>query len=431
MLVSCRFSLTSGDNVRILILTKQKDQLNFDFFLVVSPGLEELAKNELLLKLRVLLAKGIDKRPLSQLSYELCEGGINIHNLPLALGMALNSVLKIPTRILLRIKSFKCRDFPKLFNKVKKIKWNLYLAAIPSIKVSAHKSRLMVGKRIQSTVNDGIKAYNKAWTSSEKEPDVYVRFFEDECTISVDCSGDALYKRWQSKKVHQAPIRETMAAALYFSCFQKYHWHEKNIAIMDPMVGSGTILLESSFFFHRSQRQDYKGINFPIFSQLRLNEAYNQTLQSYDQGEQAIKHIIGYDINKECVSYSKSNLMQACRSKSQYQDKNVKILPHDLLSDVVPKLNDTNHPLHVIFNPPYGERIKVKSAEITSISAYFNKIFDKITSNWAPESINFVLPSKHMSQAIKVPKDYKLDFGATFYNGGIKVRIGHMYRVEP
>ncbi|MCB0351607.1 MAG: hypothetical protein KDD38_10515, partial [Bdellovibrionales bacterium] len=75
------------------------------FFLIVPPGLEELAKQELL-----------DKAPgLNVLRAE--KGGIEIEA-PFELGLTLNLVLKIPSGVLLRIAEFKCRDLPKLYNKV-------------------------------------------------------------------------------------------------------------------------------------------------------------------------------------------------------------------------------------------------------------------------------------------------------------------------
>ncbi len=183
------------------------------FFLVVPPGFELLAEAELLVWLR-------------SLSFELQtpvlreKGGLSV-DLPLDVGFALNGRVKIPSRVLLRLADFGCRDFPKLFKKMRGLDWSPWLFSgncTPEFVASSHGSRLALKKRIQSTCEDGFKAWRKIHGSTAIEtalkPTIMVRFFDDVCTVSLDTSGDHLHRRGYKTKSTDAPIRENIAAAL-------------------------------------------------------------------------------------------------------------------------------------------------------------------------------------------------------------------------
>src|SRR6185312_7514271 len=84
-----------------------------EFFLVALPGLEDVVQAEV-----------ADWFP--DLTTKLEHGGVTVRA-PLEEGLAMNQALKTPTRILLRVASFRCRDFPHLFNAVKKLKWDEWI----------------------------------------------------------------------------------------------------------------------------------------------------------------------------------------------------------------------------------------------------------------------------------------------------------------
>src|SRR5262245_6522494 len=95
-----------------------------EFFLVVTPGLEELAMAELKTKWKRLHhadPEAFEKDP----EVELQKGGLRLKIFEGA-GWLLNSHLKIPTRVLQRVDVFKAKDFPKLYNRLKKVPWNKF-----------------------------------------------------------------------------------------------------------------------------------------------------------------------------------------------------------------------------------------------------------------------------------------------------------------
>src|SRR5690606_29333139 len=115
-----------------------------NIFIVVTPGLEDLALKEI-----------EEKCPLKE--YTQVKGGILAVVDPLWIHQA-HHLLKIPTRILLRLADFKVRDFPKLFSKLENLKWGEFLShPEPQFSITASKSRLLHTGRIEEVCHKVIK----------------------------------------------------------------------------------------------------------------------------------------------------------------------------------------------------------------------------------------------------------------------------------
>ena len=98
-----------------------------EFFLVALPGLEDLVRLEV-----------ADWFP--ELSAKVEHGGVTV-TAPLGTGLAMNLALKTPTRILLRVASFTCRDFPRLYNKVLALPWHEWIHPEFTLEVTASTTR--------------------------------------------------------------------------------------------------------------------------------------------------------------------------------------------------------------------------------------------------------------------------------------------------
>ena len=196
-------------------------------------------------------------------------------------GVLLNQILKVPTRILIRLKSFKCRDLPKLFKKIKNIDWSPFLTKTPeSIKISCHQSRLFHTDKIEKTFVKALDDYFRGFPPKKKFIDsaknfppvsVFIRFENDTCTISLDTSGDPLYKRNKRPFNGKAPIRENYGAALCYSLKKEIDLlNEKkkgsDFHLIDPMCGSGTFLLESTDWFKPNQIRKFSYYSYPCFN---------------------------------------------------------------------------------------------------------------------------------------------------------------------
>ena len=121
----------------------------WEFFLVTLPGLEDLADSEV-------------RRWFPDLTTTVETGGVTVL-ISLAQGLSMNLILKIPTRILLRVTRLNCRDFPKLFKTVKEYSWQNLLdpGCVMQVHASTHRSRLKIKKRIEKTCAEAWQAYQK------------------------------------------------------------------------------------------------------------------------------------------------------------------------------------------------------------------------------------------------------------------------------
>src|SRR6476661_2779850 len=108
---------------------------NLRLFLIIPPGLEDLALQEM-----------TDKLP--DVKHQVIKGGIEVE-CELEWMVNAHLLLKIPVRILLRISEFKVKDFPKLHQKMLKFPWKDYLShPEPEWEITCRKSRIMHTGRI-------------------------------------------------------------------------------------------------------------------------------------------------------------------------------------------------------------------------------------------------------------------------------------------
>ncbi|MCB0361393.1 MAG: hypothetical protein KDD35_01640 [Bdellovibrionales bacterium] len=191
------------------------------FFLVIPPGLESLALEELQVKSRLLAEdSSLDYSGVNLQQAEVVSGGIEL-NLALKEGWILNNYLRIPTRILQRLERFRCRDYSQIKKKVSRWPWYQYLRdGEIRVHVSSHNSRLNMKKRLVSSVVEGIGEAKKrqAFRKPHLEipQNIYIRIEADQATLSLDTSGEFLFRRGYKEYVTKAPMRETLASALYW-----------------------------------------------------------------------------------------------------------------------------------------------------------------------------------------------------------------------
>jgi putative N6-adenine-specific DNA methylase len=355
------------------------------FFLVIPPGFETLALEELQEKWTIHFTGPLPPN-------EIKPGGIDLET-DLSQGMALNLILKIPTRILLRIDSFKCRDFPKLFKKVIKLNWNNYLLGkVPEINSTSKNSRIFDSRKIEKCFHDGILEHFKRQPPKKKNLEkglnaplfsIFVRFENDECLISIDSSGDPLYKRGIKTLSSIAPIRENLAAALLY--FLKKNLKNNTEILIDPMCGSGTFLLESANFYGLNNQRNFDFKYFPLMEKIIFPNFSPKKLGLFK------KHL-GFDIDEKMLKNANSNL----------EGLGATLAKRDIFS----KVSDKESPNVVIVNPPYGKRIK----EVPN----FKKLIQTIKENYSPNLLGIIVPSEiHLNLGKKI----------SFKNGGFKVNF--------
>jgi putative N6-adenine-specific DNA methylase len=302
------------------------------FFIQVTPGFEQLAWLELLKKVPTITAK--NSPTISEYS-----GGFELE-LSLSLGFHLPSIVKLPNRILLRLEQFKCRDLPKLFNKVKKQDWRFFNAnQLYTFHVSSSESRLFDSRKIEKTLSDALKTSYEAYPPKKKQIEkinsceqwhLFCRFENDTCTISLDLSGERLSKRGYKKASGLAPLRENLAAGLWFFAT---HDDESPKSLLDPFAGSGTILCEAALFDRPNNFRHYNA------------QIYLENVVSCQSSDALELH--GFERDEQQHSCLIKNL-KAC-----------KLSAHILRQENTQAFKELSHPVDLILtNPPFDKRLK-------------------------------------------------------------------------
>ena len=393
----------------------------FCFYLVISPGLEEISLNEIKNKWVVFFPN--EEVP----EVKKLVGGLEV-SLSLEKGVLLNQILKIPTRILLRFKDFKCRDLPKLFNKIKNIDWSPFLSEAPaSVKVSCHQSRLFHTNKIEQTIFKAFQVYFKGFPAKKKFIEnakkfhptaLYVRFDNDICTLSIDTSGEPLYKRSKRPFNGKAPIRENYGAALCFSLKKEIDLINKNqkkadFHLIDPMCGSGTFLVEANDWLKPNLERSFSYFSYPCFKLTPPSASKKNNLNDISRDKTSLFFTTrGYEAS--------SNVLKKTKENNLNDESSISISKHDLLSNDhmidLPKNNRV-----VIFNPPYGKRIKLSQKPTSYYPALFQKIKEKINPDFL--AVVFPLPEEEKDKNIILNSlsPYRLLKKVSFKNGGIPV----------
>lgn len=204
-----------------------------DYYAIVPPGFEACARRE-------LIALGIDESDI-----RVSIGGVSFRGRFVDCQRA-NLHLRTATRILMRIDSFTATNPRQLEKRCASIPWELYLleGTRPEIKVRSQRSRLYHSDVVAQAVREAIAV---RWIGSPQRPStdfpqtVFVRFLDDRVTLSLDSSGDPLYKRGLKQGAARAPLRESLAAAMLMCA-----GYDSRRPLVDPMCGSGTVSLEAA-----------------------------------------------------------------------------------------------------------------------------------------------------------------------------------------
>ena len=263
-----------------------------------------------------------------------------------------NMWLRTADRVKILVGEFKAFTFDELFEKTKKLPWENYLdetAEFPVLGKSV-KSKLFSVSDCQAIVKKAIvermkKAYKKDGWLDENGPlyRIEVGLLKDRATLTIDTTGpQALHKRGYRTGQGEAPLKETLAAALV----KLTNWTPDR-PLVDPFCGSGTIAIEAALIgqniapgFNREfVSEQWPMIDSSVWEKVR-DEAEEKA--NYDQP----LDISGYDIDHKMVNIAKENALEAgLGDLIQFKQMQVK------------DFTTTKEYGVIIGNPPYGERL--------------------------------------------------------------------------
>lgn len=162
---------------------------------------------------------------------------------------------RIAQRIQFVLVRFPCQSQEALYRGVQSIDWLPYITHRQTLSVSAFctSSALrhsgFVALKTKDAIVDQLRAKEGKRPSVDRDdPDVrvFVYLANDKASVYLDLSGDALHRRGYRKRAGEAPLRETLAAAIV----RMSGW-DRRTPFMDPMCGSGTIAIEAALWATR------------------------------------------------------------------------------------------------------------------------------------------------------------------------------------
>ena len=368
----------------------------FDLFAIAAPGLEPLVEREL----HALGVEGV----------QVDAGGVSFTGGREAIYRA-NLHLRTASRVIARVGEFGARGFPEIVRHAKRQPWERYLARDRPVhlRVTCKKSRLYhsdavaervaeaIAKRLDVPAIDTVKA---AEEDDAKGQLVIVRMAHDQCMLSVDTSGDLLHRRGYREATAKAPIRETLAAALFLAAEWKVE-----MPLLDPFCGSGTVAIEAALFARRiapGLDRRFAFMEWPDFDSALWRRVHDEATQAVLP--RAPSSIHASDRDAGAIEAARGNAGRAGVASDI-------IIEKQALSAIQPPPG----PGWVCTNPPYGVRVSER-AELRNLYAQFGKVMQAKCAGW---TVAMYSADARLEKAARLP--LRPILGTV--NGGIPVRV--------
>ena len=253
-------------------------------------------------------------------------------------------------RILKPLSHFKADNADTVYAEVKKIEWDQYFTPEQTFTVDAviYSESFSHSKYVAYRTKDAIVDYfnekfNKRPSVRLNRPDIYIHIHisHQDCTVSLDSSGESLHKRGYRTEQGEAPLNEVLAAGMIL----KTGWRgESNF--VDPMCGSGTLLIEAAMIALNIPpglfRKEYAFERWPDFD----NALFDDICQDESDEREFAYKCYGSDISPKAIGMAENNIQNA--GLSRYIE--LKTIPFQQYS-AAPASGI------LVTNPPYGERI--------------------------------------------------------------------------
>ncbi|MBR1688611.1 MAG: methyltransferase [Prevotella sp.] len=261
-----------------------------------------------------------------------------------------NFQLHTAIRILKPISHFRALSADDVYAEVQKIDWSDYLDLERTFSVDSvvfseefRHSKFVAYKVKDAIVDQFRERTGKRPNISVTNPDIRLNIHvaEDQCTLSLDSSGESLHRRGYRQESVEAPLNEVLAAGMILMS----GW-EGECDFIDPMCGSGTLLIEAALIAHNMApglfRKEYAFEKWPDFDADLFDSIYNDDSQEREFHH----HIYGYDIDIKAVNTARLNVKAAGLTST------ITVAEQDFKDFTQPAEKSI-----IITNPPYGERI--------------------------------------------------------------------------
>ncbi len=289
-----------------------------------------------------------------------------------------NLCLRTAIKIIKPIHSFTVRNENELYRKIYAMNWAEYMSVDTTFSIDTTVNSenfthsLYVSQKAKDAIVDKFRDTDgKRPNVDVKHPDIRLNIHiqQEECSISLDSSGRSLHQRGYRTATNIAPINEVLAAGLLLLS----GW-DGQCDFLDPMCGSGTMLTEAAmiacnipvninrkeFAFEKWDDFDQELFEKIVDSSLNRTREFHHKIIGYDKAPSAVRKAIDNAENANLSEYI------TVERKNFFDSEKM-----------------TENHLHMVFNPPYGERLDRSDVDSDfDIEAFYTAIGDTLKRNY-------------------------------------------------
>ncbi len=319
-----------------------------------------------------------------------------------------NLSLRTALKILKPIYYFRATNELGLYKGIQGIDWSKYISSNRTfvIDTTVHsdnfKHSQFVSQKCKDAIVDQFRTKTGERPSIDKDfPDIRINVHidRDQCSIALDTSGASLHHRGYRTATNIAPINEVLAAGMLLLS----GWDGQG-DFLDPMCGSGTILAEAGMIACNIPANiNRKEFAFEKWNDWD-NELFDQIVNSLMKKVKEFHYTItGYDKAPSAVIKAKDNI------KNANLDEYITISEQDFFDTQ----KNNQGPLHMVFNPPYGERLDIQ------MERFYREIGDTLKQSYPNTNAWFITANLEALKYVGLKPSRKIKL----FNGSLEGRL--------
>ncbi|RKS02648.1 class I SAM-dependent RNA methyltransferase [Flavobacterium sp. 102] len=319
-----------------------------------------------------------------------------------------NLSLRTALKILKPIYYFRATNDQNLYKGIQGIDWSKYMNANQTfvIDTTIHsdnfKHSQFVSQKAKDAIVDQFRDKTGQRPSVDKDfPDLRINIHidRDQCSVALDTSGASLHHRGYRTATNIAPINEVLAAGMLLLS----GW-DGSSDFLDPMCGSGTILAEAAMIACNIPANiNRKEFAFEKWNDWD-NDLFDQIIDALMKRTKEFHHnIIGYDKAPSAVQKAKDNILNA------NLDEYITISQANFFDTK----KETVGPLHMVFNPPYGERLDIE------LERFYRELGDTLKNNYPNTNAWFITGNLEALKFVGLRPSRKIKL----FNGSLEARL--------
>ncbi|WP_272521237.1 bifunctional 23S rRNA (guanine(2069)-N(7))-methyltransferase RlmK/23S rRNA (guanine(2445)-N(2))-methyltransferase RlmL [Providencia sp. PROV202] len=289
---------------------------------------------------------------------------------------------RLASRILLPLNDFDVYSDLDLYLGVQAIDWSeifdvndTFVVHFTGTNEEIRNSQYGALKVKDAIVDSFVRKLDQRPNVARQEADIRINVYlnKERASVALDLSGDSLHIRGYRDLAGQAPLKETLAAAI----ISRSGW-QKNTPLVDPMCGSGTLLIEAAMIAADRAPGLYRqhwGFNAWLKHNPELwREVVTEAQVRFRQGlKDTTSRFYGFDIDKRVLDMARANARRAgLQDLITFNHGDAAALENPVKTDIKGT---------IISNPPYGERLESEPALI-ALHSQFGRIVKARFPGW-------------------------------------------------